>query len=447
MRDDFVQIEGKHFCLHHTPIRLRGYTLGSWMNLEHFMMGMPGTNSMIHEAFAQVYGRERAELFFERLLESMVGPADIAFLRGLGTNTLRIPLGYHWFLDDLHPDTFVEKGFQQLERVVELCRRNGLRVILDLHSAPGGQNNDWHSDNRTGQSLFWQYDCFQEQTCRLWREIARRYANDPWVIGYDVLNEPTYGLDREAINGFYARVTAAIREVDPYHILFLEGEDFGRSFELLDAPRDEQTTFAVHFYPFVLEEDVLDPAMPDERRWAIFEQIFYRQLQALEHFDRPLWCGESGYNLLEGQEDFYRKLLLKNISLCEQNGLSWSIWTYKDARRMGIVVPGKDSPWMRFRARVEQKWTHEWEQETSMRLTRSLWELYQLPVCDRLAYDLDFRVRSILHRLEVEEILKPALAQTPWEQIIQYPASFAFENCEKRQTVIDGLREVLSSPD
>ena len=93
---------------------------------------------------------------------------------------------------------------------------------------------------------------------------------------------------------------------------------------------------------------------------------------------------------------------------------------------------------------MEQKWSHEWEQQTSMRLTRDLWKLYGLPVNDALAYDQDFRMRSILHRLEVEELLIPALHGIPWEEMEQYPRSFLFENCEKREIVIEGLRKVLT---
>ena len=45
-------------------------------------------------------------------------------------------------------------------------------VPLDLHSVPGGQNTDWHSDNITGQPLFWQYRCFQDQV------VTRKPAAD-----------------------------------------------------------------------------------------------------------------------------------------------------------------------------------------------------------------------------------------------------------------------------
>lgn len=443
MDERFVQIKGDTFVARGEPIRLRGYTLGSWMNLEHFMIGLPGTNTMIWEAFADVYGAARAGELFDALTTAMVGDEDMRLLKRMGTNAVRIPFGYRWFMDDGQPGRFMQRGFDTLERAVALCRKHEMYAILDLHAAPGSQNNDWHADNMTGQSLFWRYRCFQDQTCALWAELARRYADDPWVAGYDVLNEPGYGLTKEAFTGFYRRVTDAIRAVDKRHILFLEGDDFGRSFELFDEPDDPQSTYAVHFYPFVLDEDVLDPAMDDDRRTAIYERIFYGQLKVRERFRRPIWCGESGYNIPEDGEAFAARLLLKNISLCEQNDLSWSLWSYKDARRMGIVIPREDSPWMGLRRTLERKWSHEWEQRTSMRIVRDIGETYFEPLDDALAYDLDFRVRSILHRIAVEQVLKPALRDIPWRDMRDYPRSFEYARCDRRELVIQAVTDSI----
>jgi hypothetical protein len=442
MNDKFIQISGENFTVNGKPILLRGYALGSWMNLEHFMIGLPGTNSMIQDAFVEVYGEERAKSFFETFLDQFVKDEDIIFLKNMGVNSIRIPFGYHYFIDDRNPDGFLEWGFRILDRVINLCGKHKMYAILDLHSTPGSQNTDWHSDNITGQALFWQYRCFQDQIVALWRDLASRYRDNPWVAGYDVLNEPGYGLTKRDLNNFYARIIAAIRETDKDHIIFLEGDDFGRNFDLLDEPDDPQTAYAVHFYPFVLEENVLDPALNEARRIGIFESIFYHQLKMREKLHRPFWCGESGYCFLDGQEEFYSKLIRYNIRLCEDNNISWALWTYKDARKMGIVIPGENSPWMRLRRDIEKVWSHEWEQNTSLKITREIGEKYYQPLDNKLLYDLDFRIRSILHCIAVEQILKPRLRTIPWEEMEKYPYSFSYENCEHRDIII---RDVTAS--
>jgi hypothetical protein len=444
MRRGFVQINGEHFTVDGEPILLRGYALGTWLNLEHFMIGLPGTDTMIRDAFADVYGEKKARCFFDRFVEQFVKEEDVLFLKNMGTNSIRIPFGYHYFLNDRNPDVFQERGFQLLNKIIKFCEKHKMYAILDLHSAPGSQNNDWHSDNMTGQSLFWQYRCFQDQIVALWKELASRYNDNPWIAGYDVLNEPGYGLTKEEINSFYNRVVAGIREVDKDHIIFLEGEDFGRNFSLFDEPEDPQVTYAVHFYPFVLEENVLDPAMEEAKRQNIFEMIFYTQLKNWERFHRPIWCGESGYVFLEGQEEFYSKLILSNIKLCENNNISWSLWTYKDARKMGIIVPRENSQWIRLRRDVEQAWSHEWEQENSMKIIKDIGERYYQPLDSGLLYDLDFRIRSIMHRIAVEQILKPRLRTIPWEEMERYPDSFAWENCEPRVSIVRNVIKFIA---
>ncbi len=436
---NFIQAAGDHFELNGQPIMLRGWALGSWMNLEHFMIGMPGTNSMILEAFAEVYGREHTEQFADAFLLDMVQEKDIRYLKSLGGNTVRIVFGYHYFWNDNDPGVMLQRGLEHLDRVVGLCAAHKMYCILDLHSTPGSQNTDWHSDNSTGQALFWKYRCFQDQVVWFWEEISARYAENPWVAGYDVINEPGWDVTAEQINGFYDRIIKAVRKRDKNHILFLEGTDFGRDFSTLREVSDPQIAYTVHFYPFVLESNILDPELDDTKRMEIFTEIFERQLRETARLHRPVWCGESGYEILDGMEDFYGLLLRHNISLCEERGISWNLWTYKDARRMGIVIPKADSKWIRLRRRIETNWNHDWEQKVSREIIHLIGDQYYTHLDDKLAYELDFRIRSVMHRIAVEQILKPILREIPWEEIITYPESFLFDQCDRRERVIEAL--------
>ncbi|MFP3822480.1 glycoside hydrolase family 5 protein, partial [Bacillus sp. SIMBA_008] len=76
------------------------------------------------------------------------------------------------------------------------------------------QNQRWHSDNPTHLALLWQYRVFQDQVVALWEEFARRYRDNPWIAGYNPLNEPG-DASGQAIGPFYDRVCASIRSIDP----------------------------------------------------------------------------------------------------------------------------------------------------------------------------------------------------------------------------------------
>jgi len=47
----------------------------------------------------------------------------------------------------MNPRVLKESGFKHLDRVINICAKYGIYTILDLHTAPGGQNTDWHSDH------------------------------------------------------------------------------------------------------------------------------------------------------------------------------------------------------------------------------------------------------------------------------------------------------------
>lgn len=94
-----------------------------------------------------------------------------------------------------------------------------------MHTTPGGQNPDWHSDNPTSCAAFWDFKDHQDRTVWLWEQIAARYRDNKLVAGYNPLNEP---CDPEHVRlpAFYDRIEQAIRSIDPNHILWLDGNTF-----------------------------------------------------------------------------------------------------------------------------------------------------------------------------------------------------------------------------
>ena len=71
-------------------------------------------------------------------------------------------------------------------------------------------------------------------------DIEQMTSNDDMVVGYDLLNEPVCANDNDvkALNALYRETVAAIRQVDPHHIIFLEGDQWSIDFSKMDAPFD-----------------------------------------------------------------------------------------------------------------------------------------------------------------------------------------------------------------
>ncbi|TVT25382.1 cellulase family glycosylhydrolase [Amycolatopsis acidiphila] len=233
--------------------------------MENFITGYPANESMMRAAVGAVLGPERAELFFDRLLEVFFTEADARFLAGAGVNSVRIPVNYRHFEDDAAPFTLLDKGFQRLDRVDELCAAQGFYSIIDLHALPGSQNHHWHSDNPTHIPLLWRHPHFQDRAVHLWEALADRYRDNPWVAGYNPVNEPA-DESRQVLGPFYRRLLGAIRAVDPRHVLFLDGNTYATEFDVFAEPWDN-VVYTCHDYAAAgLGKDApSDPAFLEEK--------------------------------------------------------------------------------------------------------------------------------------------------------------------------------------
>ena len=97
MKTEFIQAKNGEFIKNNERISLRGFGVGTWMNIEHFMIRIPGTEKRIRQAFAEVYGKENAAKFFDDFLKYFITEEDFIFLKSLGVNVLRFALNYRHF--------------------------------------------------------------------------------------------------------------------------------------------------------------------------------------------------------------------------------------------------------------------------------------------------------------------------------------------------------------
>jgi hypothetical protein len=141
---------------------------------------------------------------------------DFKDLHALGVNAVRFYLSYHFFEDDAEPFQYLPEGFAWLDQSFAWARASGVYLILNIHLPPGGfQSNG-------GGGMLWTLPGNQDRFVALWKELARRYKDEPALAGYDILNEPVVAGDPEAWERLARRTTAALREIDPAHAIFVE---------------------------------------------------------------------------------------------------------------------------------------------------------------------------------------------------------------------------------
>ncbi len=292
------------------PILLRGINIGNWLVPEGYMFKFTHTNSpqRINETFTQLLGPEETKKFWKQYRDNYITREDIAFIKRSGLNSVRVPFNYRLFVSEDHDTRFAGPGFEMLDRIIGWCKEEKLYVVLDMHCAPGGQTGD-NIDDSYGYPFLFESPEAQQLTVDLWKEIAQRYANETIVIGYDFLNEPiaTY-FDASQFNfklePLYKRITAAVREVDTNHVIFLGGAQWNNNFSVFGPPFDKNVVYTYHKY------------------WCDTTQAMVQEYaDFMKKYDVPIWMGESGENS-DQWIDAWRRLN-------ERNNFGWCFWPYK----------------------------------------------------------------------------------------------------------------------
>jgi endoglucanase len=164
-------------------------------------------------------------------------------IRNLGYNTIRIPFSNQMVETPIVPQnlSFYNTGpintdlkglnsLQILDKIIAYAGQDGLKVILDDHRSEAGEsaesNGLWYTS--AYPSSAWVND---------WVTLAKRYAGNPTVVGFDLRNEPhtptgdtyaqgaTWGTGDPAtdVRLAYEQAGNAILGVDPGALIFCEG--------------------------------------------------------------------------------------------------------------------------------------------------------------------------------------------------------------------------------
>ncbi len=303
---------------------LRGMGLGGWMLQEGYMLGIrnEGMQHLIKARITDLVGREECDRFYQLWLQNHMARPDVDLLAKSGFNSIRLPMHYNLFTLPMENEpvkgqnTWLTNGFTLTDNLLAWCKANKMYLILDLHASPGGQGKDGNiSDYDPAKPSLWESAENQQKTVALWHKLAERYANEPWIGGYDLLNEPNWTFEGKDKNGrqdatnqpiweIYQAITKAIRSVDTNHIIIVEGNAWGNNYNGFPGPWDDNMVMSFHKY------------------WNPNTQAAIAHfLDLREKFHMPLWLGESGENTTQWFSECVR--------LVEKNHIGWAWWPYK----------------------------------------------------------------------------------------------------------------------
>ena len=266
----------------------------------------------------------------------------------------RDPLRYRKFID--------EKIEKVIPNVLDLGRKYGIAIIIDLHTVPGtanSRNNPCLFDDEERVQFF----------IRIWERIAAKFKGHPALYGYDLINEPNE--QRPVRFGYWEvqRLAAeAIRRIDPETPIYIESNHLCSpyTYPYLSPLKLKNIIYQLHSYdPFVYthtrftEKDRKAgktlPSYPGKflgANWD-FESLKAR-LRPVREFQRrhqaKIYVGEfSARACAPGAERY----LEDSIRAFEEAGWDWTYHAFREAKIWSLeyagptddtLVPSNDNP-------------------------------------------------------------------------------------------------------
>ncbi len=152
---------------------------------------------------------------------------DFRLMQEWGFDFARLPMSYHcWSKPQPESDEWLKMDEAQLKHVdhaLEIGRRCGVHINLNLHRAPG------YCVNPPAEPLdLWKNAQALDACAHHWATFARRYRGVPnRDLSFDLLNEPP-DIPADAYVRVIKNLIAAIRAEDPQRLIIADGLRWGR---------------------------------------------------------------------------------------------------------------------------------------------------------------------------------------------------------------------------
>jgi len=318
-------------------------------------------------------GANYSGLEFGNFLGHPHGPAesDFAQMASWGFNVIRLPIAWNYMEPQPNQldDTYLR---EQVDAVIDFAARHGMLTILELHQffwspcftggngappwacAGHGYPDSFNGALRAGCEFIAGAAApdgrtLQDHFIDVWRMIARRYAGDRRVAGFDFLNEPSpvaCGADATDITHslyqLYRRVRDAVGSAGASQTFFLEPtllRNIGSP--ITPEPFGPDVVYAPHLYTQTGGSADLQYNGDARAITADYEQA---AIEAAD-FNGPLFVGEFGGNT-DAERGFRAatEAFLRD-SLAEQDRrlIGGAVWAYFPSDNTFSVVDANEN--------------------------------------------------------------------------------------------------------
>jgi endoglucanase len=269
--------------------------------------------------------------------------AIIGQIQAIGVDSVRLPwanetLEHNPMVADYavkaNPQLRGKHALEVIDAVIAALARAHIMVILDNHVSRA----DWCCKDEDGNGLWYNTEYPEEKWLADWETIARRYKNQPWVVGADLRNElrsgAQWGGDNPKVDWHAAakRGGDAVLSVNPNLLVMVEGPAYSTDFTAFgNLPLKLRIPNRMVYSPHAYASAEHTFESYDELKQAYHARAGYL-LQTEPGV--PLWVGEFGacQTLDCGAEGQWFRWFVEYLS---KNDMSWSYWPLNGTQSSG----------------------------------------------------------------------------------------------------------------
>ena len=361
-----------HHHHHHQKEKIRGVDLGGWLVLEPWITpsvfkqfeNTPRNETAIDEYSLNLrLGPVEAQRHLEEHWSTWVTEEDFKRIKEYGLTHVRIPFGW-WIFGDA-PAYY--HNISHLDRGLDLAHKYGIKVLLDLHAAPGSQNGFDNSGvvcksiqygnnpaTDTQEVPAWSTNKTNlEITTEILKKTALRYKHHPAVWGLEFVNEPGWGVDFDVLKQWYMDTYHVLRDIQPHWQLVMEESFRPFNWEGFMANKTEYFNVMLdsHIY-LAFNSNIIE--MTDETEILKQSCVQTQRVDFMENRELPtivgewslaaddcarwlngFWVGnrktDSGFNCSKNNysENFYIQIA-KNQLFSFERAEGWMFWNFKN---------------------------------------------------------------------------------------------------------------------
>ncbi len=267
---------------------------------------------------------------------------DFRWIADWGFDFVRLPMSYRLWTEENDPCAMKEDVLEKVDLAVELGRKHGIHMNVNLHRGPGYCVN-WREPEPFD---LWKDDDALDAFCAHWEMFATRYKGISFEeVSFNLLNEPPAVSDEKMTAERHAHVmrtaTEKIRAIDPDRLIIADGTAWATvpvpeltDLGIAQSCRAYKPAGLSHYLaPWAGGEEYPVPTWPGSPEHGVswdrakLEEMYGRWAALIEQ-GIGVHCGEGG-SWCKTPHEVFLAWFRDCLEILTSHGIGYALWNFR----------------------------------------------------------------------------------------------------------------------